>query len=236
MSGRKLVPVMVPSRRLRKEVEDVPITENDIVIYKNDVENFNIPGTDIKVVNEIKKKAIKKSVFHITVSSNVPAKRVRTDTGDSIGAALQRTSYWLFEKSWRTPRFLDIFDVVTGPRHYSTTTGDFPRAADIHSVQWIGGETEIGDKARGKRIHLGGTLIVYHYTKLRVNQKRCQQYLNYLCTFNKDQNVTPKPPSGERAQSVWIRGVYVNARHEKDWVTDFLYDNKNKIREIMRNL
>lgn len=220
-------------RRLQRLVNN---EKDEIEIFEGDYENFKIPGTDINVVNEKKKKSIKKSVFHITVSSNVPIKRVHLDTGNSIGYALQRTSHWLFEKSWRSGRYLDIFDEVTGPRNHSVRSGNVPSLDDIHSVQWIGGETEIGDKARGKRIHLGGTLIVYHYTKLRVNQKRCQQYLNYMCTFVRDQNVNPKPPSNERAQNFNIKGVYVNARHEKDWVTDFLYDNKNKIREIMRNL
>jgi len=200
--------------------------------------NFTLPGTNIPVVNQTLKKSIKKSVFHVIVSSNVRADRYFSERNDPIGYKLKLASDWLFGRSWRNTQknYLDIYDIVSGPRGNSQKTGAHPRRQQIHSIQWEGGEMQVGEKKKGRRIHLGGDLTVYHYTKLRVNVKRCQQYLNYLLTFEKDQDIQNKPPSGERVQSAAIKGTYVHATNTRDRITNFLYDNRYRIRRIIENL
>lgn len=197
------------------------------------------PNRGIAIFNRERRKIVRKSTFQVTISSNVAMKSIeeRPWLFDIIGDRLRRSSSWLFETAWRDdPGYLDIFNRVTGTYGNSRIDKGSPILWDeIDSIYWTPGPTEQGMKTYGKRVHIHGILEVYHYTKLRINQKRVQQYINYMISGNLryDEITPPVPPENRVERMNVISGVYVNASYIRDRETLFLYNNKKRLNEIL---
>lgn len=225
----------IPGReRLFRIVRD----QDDVRIFgeEEDIEIPTLPGENgAPIVNRESRRPLRVSNFHITVSSNARWRRLREYRYNEVGTNLMTTSNWLFGRSHQggSRDFLDIFDIIGAGNR---PDGRHPAPTDIYSIRWTPSNFEHGDDPRGSRVHLHGDLKVLHYTKLRVNQKRCQEYLNNLLTFNRDQNVIPSPPAVEQRRMQEIKGVYVRAEYFRDADNNYLYGNKNIIARLIREL
>ncbi len=216
--------------RMRREQDEVQIFDGP--------EIPNLPGTSIPIVDPATRRKLVKSAFHITVSSNVRGARLLEYARGEVGQALNVTCNWLFGQSYKdNPRFYNILSLVDGTKHNTRNTGERPAAGDIHSIKWTNNGVDGGSHAKGSRIHLHGTLEVLHYTKLRVDQRKCQEYLNNMLTFGRNQNVDPSPPEIFRRRREEIKGVFVNAQHlGRDAQSLFLYGQKEIAKRIIREL
>lgn len=200
------------------------------------IPTYEAHGESHHLVSLKNRKKLTASVFEVIVSSNVRASLEDHERNTEVSRSLKMASNWLFGESWKDPEFLDIFDIWTGPKGHTTKTGDFPKREDIAWVKWNPGRVEYGEHKKGRRIHYAGTLEVGHYTKLRVNQKRCQTYMNYLCTFTKDRYVWPIPPSRAQLRSPHIKGTYVNSSYIHSQVQAEIYNQKTLIVPYMEHL
>lgn len=196
--------------------------------------SITVNGREIRLVREEGARRLKHSKFEVTISSNVRYSGILPEKNRSVEAAIKGASDWLFSRAHQEREdFLDIFDIWRGARGNTRKTGEHPNRSDIASITWSDAELEYGTRPKGRRIHYHGILSVYHYTSLRVNQKRVQGYINNMTTRNRNQYIWPSPP--RKFFSEYIKGTYVHAR-SIDNETQAIYNKKSLINPYIEHL
>ena len=198
---------------------------------------LDVYGERVPLVKRETIRRLKYTKLQVVVCSNVRYHPEMPARNQQVALSIRRSTDWLFREQWkRNPQFLDIYNVWDGKRGRTRRVEgefSFPAMSDIHSIKWIEPRIEYGQKPRGQRIHYQGVLEIYHWSQLRLNQKRCQEYLNYMTTYSRDQNVQPRPD--QETKNIYIKGIYVHAV-SLDNRTSEIYNMKSLINPYIRYL
>lgn len=171
------------------------------------------PGTDIPFVDPLSGQRLSVSSFHVTISSNVKGEGMPGENVSRIHSALDYAGSWLF-KDGLDRGFEKAYKVIQGSgRGGGRNAGYPPLRSDIIKVEWRTTGREVGQRPKGGRVHIHAILKVWHYTKLQVNVRESQRYLNAMLTQDKDQDVQPPIPAVARVLREEIRGVYLHVSY-----------------------
>lgn len=116
------------------------------------------------------------SNWFITLSSNIPAKEKNQDFIDKVGAMLKAALRCALMDPvhlyGNPPEQPGILEINTRFSHYSGDQQYLTEGLIYKQPKLKTGPIEIGDKPRGRRIHIHGVLEVMHFTYLRINRKQ----------------------------------------------------------------